>query len=279
MMKTTKTKDELTVLVAVITQIKDWVLLHEQLWYRIPQNTAPPIIKNGNAEYIAFYHTKLFPEELKWKVVKYARIKRIITATRKDLFPDEPTNSTKAHKLYYKIEFDNLLELPKPIESRRGHRLVFVPTTEEKLFSGTTDLNRLFKGSPLEEQMQELIDAMAIEYEREWCEYVDEKRFYYLDFAIFCKNGNIDIECDGDEFHMGNDNVQRDKTRNNELESYKWSVLRYTTKHFKEQKAHIKKTLYKTIEQYGGVLKASEPETAYLPKVNPKGQINLFNED
>jgi REase_MTES_1575 len=278
MRKTNNTKEKLNVLVALIPDTKDWVLVQNQLWYRVPQSNAPSIVKNGSAEYIAFYHPASFPDELKWKIVKYARISRITVATRHELFPDEPKNSRKSHKSYFKIQLEELRDLPQPIESRSGRRILFISTSEEKFFSGTKDINRIFKSSPLENQMEELINAMAIVYEREWIEYVDEKRFYILDFAIFCKNGNIDIECDGDEYHMGDNNVHYDKTRNNELESYKWSVLRYTTKHFNEQEAHIKKTLYKTIEQYGGVTKATEPEIAYYPKVNPKGQYNLFNE-
>lgn len=271
-----KDKESMTVLVAMLPEVSDWVILNQELWYRIPKKTAPPIIHDGIAKYIAFYHTACFSEELKFKVVKYAEIKRITTATRQDLFPNEPLNSKKAHKIYYKIEFDELKDLEKPIVSRRGHRGVFVPTTETKFFSGTTDFNRLFKGSPLEEDMEQIIDAMGIEYEREYCYYVDRKRFYYLDFAIFCKNGWIDIECDGDTYHMGNENVHYDKTRNNELESYKWAVLRYTSKHFKEEREHIKKTIYKTITEYGGVLKVGEPDTPYFPPVDLKGQIQMF---
>jgi REase_MTES_1575 len=117
---------------------------------------------------------------------------------------------------------------------------------------------------------------MDVEYEREWCYVVDDNKKYYLDFAIFCKNGQIDIECDGDQYHMGNENVHYDKTRNNELESYKWSVLRYTMQHFNKERLHIKKTIWKTINQYGGTLKIGEPDAIYYPKTNPYGQTSLF---
>jgi hypothetical protein len=60
---------------------QDWQILHEQGWYRIPIDKAPPIIKNQGAQYIAFYHTSKFDEDLKWKVVKYAKIKRVAFAT------------------------------------------------------------------------------------------------------------------------------------------------------------------------------------------------------
>jgi hypothetical protein len=271
-----KNKETFNVLVAMLPQVSDWVILNQELWYRIPQISAPTNVNDGTVEYIAFYHTRTFSDDLRFKVVKYAKIKRIVTATRQQLFPNEPLNSTKAHKIYHKIEFDELITLPQPIVSRRGHRGVFVPTTEAKFFSGTTDFNRLFKGSYLEEDMERILDEWGIEYEREYREFVDNKRKYDLDFAIFCKTGRIDIECDGDEYHMGNANVHRDKTRNNELESYDWKVLRYTTKHFNEEREHIKKTIYKTIEVCGGATRASEPQVAYYPKINPYGQRSLF---
>jgi REase_MTES_1575 len=272
-----RNKDTFNVLVAMLPERKDWAILHEQLWYRIRKlSSTPDMIKNGFAEYIAFYHTAKFTSDLKFKVVKYAKIKRIITTSRRQLFPEESPSHPKANQLYYKIEFDELLTLPQPIVSRRGHRITFVPTTKEKFFSGITDFNRLFKGSFLEEDMELIMDEWGIEYEREYREFVDNKKFYDLDFAIFCKNGKIDIECDGDTYHMGNENVHRDKTRNNELESYEWSVLRYTTKHFNEEREHIKKTIYKKIEAFGGAIKAAEPGIAYYPKVNPYGQTSLF---
>ena len=243
-----KSNEALNVLVAILPDVKDWKLLHEQLWYRIPVDTAPNIIKDNQAEYVAFYHTAKFSADLKWKVVKYAKIERMTVVSRHDLFPDEPLNGYKSHKKYYKIEFEKLEELAQPIVSRRGHRFPFFSTTDKKLLSGTTDLNRLFKGSPLEEAMAVMIDAMEVEYEREWREYVNgDTKFYYLDFAIFCTKANINVECDGDEFHMPYDAVYKDKTRNNELESYQWKILRYTTKHFLTNQEHIKKTLYKTL--------------------------------
>ena len=258
--------DTPTVLVAMLPEIKDWEIVQEKNWYRIPVESAPYIVKNKEAKYIAFYHTAKFSESLKWKIVYYAEIKNIIIAKREELFPDVNPDDPKAKKNYYKIEFDKLEELPKPIISRRGHRGVFIPTTEEKFFKGTTDFNRLFKSSFLEEKLEEIIDGMDIEYEREFCVQVGDKQLYFLDFAIHCNKGKIDIECDGDEFHMGNENVHRDKTRNNELTSYNWRVLRYTTKHFKEESYHMEKTLKKTIRELGGATTAAEPSGIYVPK-------------
>ena len=255
--------------------LKDWNIAHENLWYRIPLEKAPKIIREKNTSYIAFYFPSVFGEKKKWRVIHYAKVESIVQVSRKELFPMETLNS-KSDLLYYRINFQAIQTLPQPFISRRGHRIVFVSTTEEKFFCGETDFNILFKSSPLEKQMENFIKKMDIEYEKEWREYVDYKKFYYLDFAIWCKDGNINIECDGDSYHMQKEEVHNDKTRNNQLESYGWSVLRFTTKHFSEDKVHIEKTIYQTVKELGGAVRFLEPEQFYLPKKSDDNQLDLF---
>ena len=74
----------------------------------------------------------------------------------------------------------------------------------------------------------ETFKAERIEAERQ-CRVETGSQFFYLDFALFCKERKIDIECDGDEFHSKLADVKRDKKRNNLLESLGWAVLRFTT--------------------------------------------------
>jgi hypothetical protein len=49
-----------TVLIAVMKNLKDWSILHEEGRYRIPIDKTPPIIKEKRAKYLAFYHTAEF---------------------------------------------------------------------------------------------------------------------------------------------------------------------------------------------------------------------------
>ncbi|MEY4903571.1 MAG: hypothetical protein RLZZ292_1386 [Bacteroidota bacterium] len=65
------------------------------------------------------------------------------------------------------------------------------------------------------------------------------------------------------------------KTRNNELEGYGWAVLRYTTKHFKEEREHIFQTIYNKIKDFGGVKTLAEPNVPYYPFKGKQGQ-NAF---
>jgi len=49
-----------------------------------------------------------------------------------------------------------------------------------------------------------------------------------FDFGIFCRKGNIDIECDGEKYHILPDALSRDRERNNQLTSFGWHVLRFS---------------------------------------------------
>lgn len=139
-------KENSTILIAYMPNPQDWLIANEALRYRIPKVNAPKIIKEKTAEYIGFYFPSAFGKELKWKVTHYGKIKSITEVNRRKLFPKEPINAKSATQ-YYKIAFEPLVQLPKPFQSRRGHRLVFVSTTKEKFFSAETDFNLLFQSS------------------------------------------------------------------------------------------------------------------------------------
>jgi hypothetical protein len=122
-------------LIALMNNKKDFLIAQNEHWYRIPVSNAPSIIKNNQAKYLTFFHTKVFS---KWKhsIMFYAEIKQIQKVPRSSLFPNE-LNNKKHEKWYYKIEFKSLKQLEKPIVSQIPRRWLFVPTTILKL------LNRL----------------------------------------------------------------------------------------------------------------------------------------
>lgn len=265
------------VLIAIMNSREDWAILHEQLWYRIPEDKAPSIVKKGELKILAFYHTTVFKNDLKWKIVKYGVVKSVEIVSRQDLFPDEPAElSKKADRRYYKIELEKLETFEEPIVSHRGHRLTFV-TTSKVRFMTYKDLNYLFNSSPLEDDLFKKFLDDKIPAERQWWIKAPNNQDYFLDFAIFCKNRNINVECDGNAYHNEPDQIHYDKTRNNELERMGWSVLRYTTKHLTELKTASMENLYATINQNGGYLTAAEPETPYYTE-KEKAQLNLFAE-
>ncbi|MEI6122246.1 MAG: hypothetical protein WCQ95_01320 [Bacteroidota bacterium] len=199
------------VLVAIMNSKSDFEIARTCNWYRIPVKSAPLIVKNCELRYIAFYHTSVFEEE-KFTIKWFAKVTRITVAKRKELLPNL-TYDPKANNDYYKIEFEPLCELPKQIISVRHRRLLFVPTTIEKLLSAR-EINYLFNDSPLEDIIWAKFVEKNITTERQFFLPVSDLK-YVLDFAIFCKARNINVECDGDKFHMGKENVQSDKRRSN----------------------------------------------------------------
>ena len=115
------------VLVAVMNNQRDFHIARDQGWYRIPYQRAPARV---GADYLAFYHTKAFPEE-RWAVCYYAPVRHYRVLSRRSLLPGEPSHP-RADALYYKVEIGELRRLPRPIPSHRLRRITFIPTTQER---------------------------------------------------------------------------------------------------------------------------------------------------
>jgi very-short-patch-repair endonuclease len=264
-----------TVLIALMNNREDWATLNLQLWYRIPKKNAPPIIRQNKIKYIAFWHTDVFGEKQRWRVSHYGKVKEIKEVKGDDLFAKGTKNHyIKSEKQYYKVELESLEPLPQPIMSYDGRRILFVPTSEKKFFSAT-NINSVFNHSPLEDSFQEQLDKHQIPAQREWFVKLDAKHEYSLDFAIFCQKGNINVECDGDTYHLSSDQVHYDKTRNDELVAHGWNVLRYDSTHFEKESDWIEKNLLRTIKQNGGFSSTIDPSVFISPKLN-SGQQSLF---
>ena len=270
MVKQNKQRD---FLVALMNNKSDFQIAKEQNWYRIPCSTkmVPKSVANKTLKHIAFYHTKTFNKDaycVRW----YSEVKNISVVPRKVLLP-KIQNDPKANDEYYKIEFNSLSELSTPIISNRPRRVLFVPTTLWH-FQNASNINDLFYESPLEEEFWEALKTAKIESERQFLIYTDMKMFY-LDFALFCKERNINIECDGDRFHLSEFNVKRDKNRNNILSSLGWSILRFTTEDIKRNLNTTIQYVKETINQYGGIEIISEKTYRYFEE--DQNQISLFD--
>lgn len=261
-------------LIALMNNKKDFLIAQNQHWYRIPEHNAPSIIKNQTAQYISFFHTKAF-KQWKYSVVFYAKIKQIRKVPRSLLFPNERKNP-KSGRWYYKVEFDGLLQLKKSIISPISRRWLFVPTTFFKLQNAKT-INDVFNGSHLEERMWTAFLKNQIKAEREYAVTANrhDLTYFNLDFAIFCKDRNIDVECNGFQYHGSKKAVHKDKNRNNVLESMGWSVLRFTTEEIND---HLDKTISivkETINRYGGI-KLQDGSTKPMKLDNDNPQLSLF---
>ncbi len=238
------------VLVALLPKIPALDRLKNEGWYHIPVESAPT--KRWPPKVLAFYQGKAFGKEDGYKIRYFGEVNRIDIVPRGELFPDDQENQHKSKTLYYRVQLKDLQIRYEPIVSRRPRRLVFVPTTMEK-FENAEQINDLFDGSPLEDRFWSALKYVGVPAERQWKIVVQDKD-YYLDFAIFCKNGKLAVETDGYTYHYDDRNqIDYDTWRQNEIELDGWRFLHYTTKQVKDNWTPYLGQIHKAIEQLGGV--------------------------
>ncbi|MBW6516466.1 MAG: endonuclease domain-containing protein [Candidatus Cloacimonetes bacterium] len=233
--------------VGIVPRKQIWDIVKNEQWYHIPQKSAPKNVHRY--QYIAFYLPSIFKKELRYKVIYYAKVLDIELVKRGDLFPNEPQHK-RVQQHYYKFKLDKLLELPKPIPSKRWRFIVHIPTSLERLFSAE-EINDLYDTSPLEDVMYSGLKMRKIRPERQIYVYIDNS-IYCLDFGIFCNKGDIDVECDGETFHNMPESLTKDRKRNNKLTSHGWSVLRFGTRDIRNEIDTCLETVTRTIDYLGG---------------------------
>ena len=116
------------VLIAYMPQPRDFTLLQQKGWYRIPQRHAP---KAFRADYIDFYFGRSFGEQ-KWAIHYVAPYMGHELVTRYTLLPHEAKHP-RAKSWYYKMQLGALQQLPHPIISLHWRRLTFAHTTWGRL--------------------------------------------------------------------------------------------------------------------------------------------------
>lgn len=263
------------VLVAIVPEIRDFHLLQKEQWYRVRIGKQTPLaLKRGQVQWIAFYFPAIFKNH-KYQVQYIAEVFSVKEVGFFDLFPNESANHPKANRRYYKVDVKNLQELPEPIVSRRGRRNPFISTTKEKL-DKAKEINDLFNESPLEDMLWEALKARGIEAERQYWEEVNGQHFF-LDFAVFCQNKKgVDIECDGITYHSSLERQEYDRNRNNDLGEHGWKVLRYSSKRLENDLPGVLTQISNTIDLYGGLQLANEPDSPKYIAKGKSGQLRMF---
>jgi very-short-patch-repair endonuclease len=104
-------------------------------------------------------------------------------------------------------------------------------------------------------------------------------RDYALDFAIFCHQGKLAIETDGDTWHADPARREHDYVRDNDLEADGWRLLRFNTRQITEQLADY--CLPAIVEQVNALGGPDEgrviPRRAALTPDSPR-QLSLFDD-
>ncbi|HPJ72459.1 MAG TPA: DUF559 domain-containing protein [bacterium] len=235
-------------LVGIVPRKELWPIIRKERWYHVPVASAPRTIES--IRYLAFYFPAAFGEEFQYRVFYYAPVRGMDAVKRIELFPDEPRHP-RAKKDYYRIGLGQIKKLPRPIPSRRFRRLVHIPSTYGKLMTAR-EINDLYETSPLEDTMYRALKREKIDPERQL--YVEAgRKKYCLDFCVYCKDRNIDIECDGESYHTLPKALARDRARNNDLASRGWSVLRFSGSQIRESLPECLSLVKKTVRTNKGL--------------------------
>jgi very-short-patch-repair endonuclease len=268
------------VLVAILNNPEDMKLAREAGWYRIPVTSARKWLGDRwPPRLLAFYQTKVFGPPEAHAVNYCAAVRSIRVVSRVQLFPDTPRNHPKASRLYYQLLLGELQQLPEPILSHRLRRIVFIPTTFDK-FRAAAEINDLWDESPLEDRLWAILKRARVRAERQYPVGIEDHT-YFLDFAVFCDGGKIDVETDGDTWHIGPESAQVDRKRDNALASRGWRVLRFNTTEIHEHPAdYCLSKVEDTINHLGGLDHTAGVPVRYDPS-DPLGpqQLGLFDKE
>jgi very-short-patch-repair endonuclease len=264
------------VLVAILNNPLDLAIAHSQGWYRIPVGSMERFLKKRwPPQWLAFYQTKVFADQA-YAVNYFAQVCDVRLVPRWQLFPDEPRDE-KSERYYYQLVLSTLRKLPHPIVSRRWRRITFIPTKWDKFISAV-EINDLYDESPLEDLLWKYLKHWNISAERQELVQVKDN-FYALDFAIYCAQGNIDVETDGNTWHADPERIPLDNQRDVDLVTAGWDVLRFNTKQIQEDISdYCLPKIIKNVNRLGGI-----EEGKLVPrKIDPNNtsgwfQPSLFN--
>jgi very-short-patch-repair endonuclease len=220
------------VLVAVLPSLRDFEIVREKGWYRIPVAAAQQWIGHRwPPQWIAFYHSQSFGRDA-FSVKYYAKVIGFHEAGRHELFPEELLNE-KSDRRYYRVLVLSLQRLPRVIRSRAERRIVFIRTTIEKLMAAK-EINDLYDESPVDDWLwQQLLRNKLRPERQEWVKI--NGRIYALDFTFYCKHGKLDVETDGDWWHCDPARTAEDRLRDADLEAEGWSILRFNTYQIRQE--------------------------------------------
>jgi len=251
------------VLIAIVNDKLDFDTVRNQHWYRIPISSQEKWLKDRwPPDYVAFYLTKKFEAEA-YQINYFAQVIEIREKYRWELIGGNPQHPHN-HWRYHQLILDPLQKLSEPIISRKRRRIVFIPTTLEQ-FSRAKEINDLYNESSLENRLWDELLRLKVPAERQepvrlkvpvdtgkatHLQYKD----YFLDFAIYCELGKINVETDGSFWHDNPEQARIDRPRDNALETTGWRVLRFDDLEIHEKMAeYCLPTIVNNINQLGGV--------------------------
>jgi len=81
-----------------------------------------------------------------------------------------------------------------------------------------------------------------------------ESQIYCLDFVLFCRDGKLNIETDGDTWHSSRDRIEGDNQRDNYITTAGWHIMRFNSTQINNRLLkYCIPIIAKAIKQFGGL--------------------------
>jgi very-short-patch-repair endonuclease len=259
-------------LVGIVNRVADRDIFLQEGWYRVPVESWP---RDGwRPGWVAIFETRQVTKDSQ-RILHYGRVRQVRRRTRDQLLPGH-LHGGRAGREYYQLIVDEPLERESPLFLDRNRRNPFIFTNIRR-FRTAANVSELIIGSSLEEQLWSELRQLDIPAEREWLAQYEGNR-YWLDFAVFGNEGDIDIEVDGDRYHLNPERAAYDNQRNNELTSMGWRVLRFTTGQVQERMGEVMLHIGRTIDYVGGLKDDGLVPRRFIAGSSVSPQMSLFEE-
>ena len=245
-----KDKIDQIVLIGVLKNKSDLDILLSENWYRIPVKYSP----KRRFNYLAFYQPALFGRQGK-RIRYYACVLDYQIIKRSDLLPDE-SRHFKACDYYLRIQVGKIKKLPCPIRNITPRRVSFGFTTLNHLLKSKNIL-QLYNVAPIEEILEHGLRQAGIKTIAQHYVLSGKKR-YCLDFAVFCQQGSIAIECDNKKAHSGLVQREKDKIKNAFLRKRGWIVIRLPEEEIVSDLRGCVVRIKKAVQKLGGLICINE---------------------
>lgn len=232
------------VLIGILKDRRDLGILLTRRWYRIPVSHTP----RRTFDYLAFYQNSNFGKT--GQCIRYiAPVLGKFRAKRGKMIPNEPRHP-RVDESYWFYRVGKPMLLPNPVRNLGPRRITFAYTSLRHLFE-SHDILEVFGVPPIELMMQKEFAAAGIPALPEFTMSAGKKR-YRLDFAIFCRNGALAIECDGEEFHNHPVQARYDRAKDARLRKLGWTVLRLGEKEIVRSPAKCLNRVNALVRRLGG---------------------------
>ncbi len=245
-----KQTPEETVLVGVLKSQRDYNVLFRERWYRIPAASLP----KRAFRYLAFYQPTAFQKGGK-RITYYARVLGARPRKRRTLLPQE-SKHPRVDEPYVQIRVGNIRTLAHPILNAFPRRVTFGFTTLRRLL-GARNLFQLYDVAPTEQIVQRLLRRSRIPAVPQYA-VADARHRYRLDFAVFCAQGPIAIECDNRKAHAGRRQRKKDAAKDAFLRRRGWTIIRLSEQEITKHAERCLLFVQRAVRKLGGLHRAGK---------------------